>query len=467
VRYWIVAGFVFALTGCMTTASVLNEVHSDFQPVARYSALERYPLPRRAPGPLRLPVDSPAESAAPLEYSSSSGYSEEFWNAVADLDLRGSRETARSDPETRFAEAIALLAAGEHEKAESAFDELSNQATDLIVATGSQMMLATTLLYEHKWSAVRDLTSGSRFQVGDRENVAGLQRWGSAFAGIDAQVMSMPEGRVTVPLGVTPIGTPTIRVRINGKEHRFWLDTGSSMTVLSSEIARDAGVPIVAPETLSVGTFAGVAPARPGLLKRLEIGPITISNTPVIVIESRLMRLRTSAEAVPWSGLEVEGIIGWDTIRQFDIALDYEHRRVTLQKPLSLGTRGTSSQNLLWLGKPLVQVRTKSGVTLHFTLDTGAQGSFVNGAVLRKAQVTATNSNARPYGIARTGGQPTQAIRALALDVGGGFFVLQNLIVFNPPFSGLINCDGILGSDIAQFGTIRIDATNGLFSIGA
>jgi hypothetical protein len=139
---------------------------------------------------------------------------------------------------------------------------------------------------------------------------------------------------------------------------------------------------------------------------------------------------------------------------------------ITLEKPSSLGTIGTSSQNLVWLGKPLVQVRTKSGVTLHFTLDTGAQGSFVNGAVLKKAGVNAINSNARPYGIARTGGQRAQAVSALALDVGGGFFVLKDLIVFNPPSSGLINCDGILGSDIAQFGTIRIDATNGLFSIG-
>jgi len=37
--------------------------------------------------------------------------------------------------------------------------------------------------------------------------------------------------------------------------------------------------------------------------------------------------------------------------------------------------------------------------------------------------------------------------------------------VYGPAYSGLINCDGILGSDVAQFGKIRIDATNGLFSL--
>jgi hypothetical protein len=42
---------------------------------------------------------------------------------------------------------------------------------------------------------------------------------------------------------------------------------------------------------------------------------------------------------------------------------------------------------------------------------------------------------------------------------------LENILVYGPAYSGLINTDGILGSDVAQFGRIRIDATNGLFSL--
>jgi hypothetical protein len=42
---------------------------------------------------------------------------------------------------------------------------------------------------------------------------------------------------------------------------------------------------------------------------------------------------------------------------------------------------------------------------------------------------------------------------------------LESILVYGPAYSGLINCDGILGSDVAQFGKIRIDATNGLFSL--
>jgi hypothetical protein len=52
------------------------------------------------------------------------------------------------------------------------------------------------------------------------------------------------------------------------------------------------------------------------------------------------------------------------------------------------------------------------------------------------------------------------------LDVAGKSLRLPDVIVYGPAYSGLINCDGVLGSDIAQFGKIRIDATNGLFSVG-
>jgi hypothetical protein len=197
----------------------------------------------------------------------------------------------------------------------------------------------------------------------------------------------------------------------------------------------------------------------------MDLGAIVITNSPAIVIDSRLMRIQGSAAGVPWSGVPVDGIIGWDVIRHLDILLDYGNRSVTLRQPEHLGTTGTPAQNLKWVGKPFIQLQTKSGVTLHLTLDTGAQTSFLNGAALKKAQVTASNSHARAYGIARTGGQPAQAVAALSVDVGGQSIVLKDLIVYNPAGSSLINCDGILGSDIAQFGTIRIDATNGLFSV--
>jgi hypothetical protein len=360
---------------------------------------------------------------------------------------------------------VAALIAGDELRAEVAFSEMSSERTDPNIASAAQLLFAATLLYEHKWSALSAFTAAAP-RGATLPGISAMEKLGAVFARVDSQEISFPRQAVTLPLRVTPVGTPTVRVRIAGKDYQFWLDTGSSMTVLSSDVADAIHLPILGNDTLTVATFAGVAPARPALLAKMELGPIVITNSPAIVMDAQLMRIKGSGEGVSWAGVPVDGIIGWDVIRHVDVLLDYANRKVTLKKPENMGTTGTPSQNLKWVGKPFIQVVTKSGATLHLTLDTGAQTSFLNGAALEKAQVRATSSNARAYGIARTGGQPAQAVAALTVDVGGRSIVLTDLIVYNPAASSLINCDGILGSDIAQFGAVRIDATNGLFSVG-
>lgn len=438
-----IATLTLLLSACLETSSAFQEMGLRSNPIAPRSF-------------------GRAEEAAAAD-----DHSDDFWDAIADLDLVAVRQVPRTDPQTRFADAVVALAAGDNARAEQSFGEMSVERSDPNVATASQLMFAATLLYEHKWSTLRNVATDLKLASADSQSISGVQRWGNAFAQLDSQTIDLPNFPVTLPLRLTQLGTPTIQVRVNGHEYRFWLDTGSSITVLSSDAAEEAGVPILSSDTLSIGTFAGVAPARPAVAKRVELGSVVLTNVPAIIIESRLMRVQSTAPGVPPSGLPVDGIIGWDTIRKLDILVDYENGRVTIQKPYSLGTRGTPSQNLMWVGKPFIEVRTKSGATLHFTLDTGAQTSFLSAFTLKKAQAVAGSSDARPYGIARTGGQRAQAVSALGVELGGKSLMLTGLIVYYPPSAGLVTCDGILGSDIAQFGSIRIDATNGLFSVGA
>ena len=163
--------------------------------------------------------------------------------------------------------------------------------------------------------------------------------------------------------------------------------------------------------------------------------------------------------------MRVDGIIGWDIIRQLDITMDYRNGTITLEKPAHLGTNGSAVQNLAWVGKPLVQVTAKPGGTFHFTLDTGAQASFLNASILERTGVASKNYGGRVFGFNKTGGHTERVIPTLTLAIGGVSLRLESVIVYGPAFSGLISSDGILGSDIARFGKIRIDATNGLFSV--
>ena len=440
---------VFALEGQQRESRLVNQ-EATFQPDAS-----------------ALPIDAGPDSALPTPPPSTNLYSETYWSAFADVDLPTLRRAAQSDPEARFAEAMTLLANGDFDRAESAFAAASQQRADVNVAVAAQVMLATTLRYERKWTQLRDLSLTSPLSAPDQLVTSELEQWGKAFAAAQPQVIEFPSEPQLLPLKVTAVGTPMIRVRINGNYYDFWLDTGSSMTVISSAVAADARIAALSQDALVVRTFAGSAPVRAASVARVEIGSVVIVNCPAVIIDDALMYLRTSAQGVPPRGLHVDGIIGWDTLRQLDLTMDYEGGQLTIAEPVLRSGGADAGRMLAWVGKPLVEVATKSGAKLHFMLDTGAQSTFLNATVVDKAGASMKKSDIRVFGIAKTGRQTDRVVPSLALNVGGKSLRLQDVIVYGPVLSSLINSDGILGSDVARFGPIHIDATNGVFTVGA
>jgi len=454
---WLVAFLWWLMFGRVQRASATNYS----LPYARY-------ITRQAnfqPGP-GMPIGSGTiDSALPVA-SAPNLYSETYWTAFAEMDLTTLRHAAQTDAEARFAEAMALLADGNVGSAESAFAAVSQQQRDISVAVASQVMLAATLRYERKWSELRDLPLNSRLGADDKKITSDLESWGKVFAGAPEEVMTFPDTPLELRLNLTPVGTPTVRVLINGKQYDFWLDTGSSMTVISSSVAEDAGITPLSEDTLTVRTFAGSAPVKAATIKRIDLGSIVISNSPAVIIDQSLMYLRSSAQGVQRGGLRVDGIIGWDTMRQFDLTMNYTTGTIKLRRPERHRFVGDPRQKLAWLGKPMIEVLTKEGGKLHFTLDTGAQTTFLNATVLERSGISTRVSDNRVFGIARTGRATDRVVPFLAIEVSGTSMRLENVIVYGPVSSSLINTDGILGSDVARYGPIHIDATNGVFSIG-
>lgn len=408
------------------------------------------PGPRPAPSP-SIPEPSSAFNAA------------EYWDALADLNLAGLRGVASSDAQTGFARGMSLLAGGDSEGAEKAFVEGSEQRSDVNVGIASQIMLATTLLYEHKWAELRSFAYSSHLSAGDQDVIRDYQKWGLAFAYIEPQRVLLSADSAVMPLHLSPIGTPTVRVKINGKQYEFWLDTGSSITVVNSDVAKEVGVPTLSGDKLFVRTFSGSAPVKAALVRRMEIGPLLLENTAAVVVDAAHMALRSSSDRAQAPKMRIDGIIGWDTIRQLDLLLDYTSGLVVIRRPQRVLY---SPHNLTWTGKPFVEVRTKRGGTLHFTLDTGAQSSFLNALALDKTGANSTIADGTVFGIGGTGNRSDRVIRTLPLELGGKSVQLNGVMVYGPVYAGMINCDGILGSDISRYGTMRIDATNGIFAIG-
>lgn len=462
VRNWIIFAFFGLLLGSSELAAAAQS-----QREAHFSSSDDSLL---ATGggpymPARMPANPVEITPAAVSTPESNPVftAAEYWDALADLNLSALRGAAVSLAQQGFATAMSLLADGDAESAEKAFIAGGDQASDANVGIASQIMLAMTLLYEHKWAELRSFAFSAHLSPPDREIVREYQRWGFAFANTEPQRVSMSVDSTLLPLRMSAIGTPMIRVRINGKQYDFWLDTGSSITVLNSDVARDAGAPVLSSDDLSVRTFAGSAPVKAAFVRRIEIGPLLLENTPVVIVDAAHMALKPSPDRSQTSRAHIDGIIGWDTIRQLDISLDYSGGLILIRRPQR---GGLSPHNLTWMGKPFVEVRTKRGETLHFTLDTGAQGTFLNALALDKTGTTSTSSEGMVFGIAGTGRRADRIIRTLSMDVGGKSVRLDGVMVYGPTYSGMINCDGILGSDIARYGTVRIDATNGIFAIG-
>jgi hypothetical protein len=68
-----------------------------------------------------------------------------------------------------------------------------------------------------------------------------VERWARALSVVPPPVFDIPSGEVVLPMRRSFLGTPVVTIRINGKPHDFWLDTGASMTLLSTDVAIAAG----------------------------------------------------------------------------------------------------------------------------------------------------------------------------------------------------------------------------------
>jgi predicted aspartyl protease len=462
VRNWIIfafSGLLLGFTEVAAAAQTQREVH--------FNSYDDSLLAGSGGGPYvapRIPADAePIGIKTPSPEPGPAYNATQYWDAVAALNLSALRNTAEGDAQQGFARGMLLLADGDTEGAEKAFVAGSGQPSDASVGIASQIMLATTLLYEHKWAELRSFSFSPHLSSPDMEILRDYQRWGFAFANTEPQRTSMSVDSAIMPLHISPIGTPTIPVKINGKRYDFWLDSGSSMTVLSSDVAEEIGAPVLSSDDLSVRTFGGSAAVKASFVRRIEIGPLLLENTPAVIVESSHMVLKPAGDRPQPFTMHIDGIIGWDTIRQLDLILDYTGGLVQIRRPVR---DRHSTHNLTWMGKPFVEVRTKIGETLHMTLDTGAQGSFLNAVALDRTGAAATSSQGTVFGIAGTGRQANKVIRVLQLELGGASVRLDTVIVYGPTYSGLIDCDGILGSDLSRYGAIRIDATNGMFAVG-
>jgi Aspartyl protease len=387
-----------------------------------------------------------------------------YWEALAELHPVEAMESARTPSEKDFAQALQNLMDGDIDKAEAGFGHLRTSASDTIIRAGSRVIYTATLQYQEKWQALAALRREPGQSKADQTDRASIELWANAFRDVPAKTLTFRSSSALLPMLVSAVGTPLIPVKIQGKDYNFWLDTGSSMTMLASDVARDLHVVPLTPDTLEIVTSTGRVTANPALIPQMVLGQVTVRNAPTMIVDEAMMQMRQPKQIDLATQVKIDGIIGFDIIRQLDLEVDYGEGELRVRNPAT--SRRESDRNMFWVGLPVVRISSSDGTQLHFGLDTGAQLTFVTETLLDKLQLQAARVESRRVG--GLGGEVSlraPVLPDLAVLVRGFPIIFKGAVVRAPVYQVLASLDGVLGGDVWNAGIVRIDMTNGIFAV--
>ncbi len=117
---------------------------------------------------------------------------------------------------------------------------------------------------------------------------------------------------------------PLIRVKVDGEEANFLIDTGGSEVFIDPELAKKVGATLFGS---TKGTYGGGRRAETGQgrVGRVTLGDYVIRNVPVLVLSTRPF-------AVAARGKRVDGILGTVLLSHFLATLDYPESQLVLRR---------------------------------------------------------------------------------------------------------------------------------------
>ena len=204
--------------------------------------------------------------------------------------------------------------------------------------------------------------------------------------------------------------------------------------------------------------------ANPVLIPEMQIGQVVVRNAPTMIVTESMMRISEPRPIDKGTRMKLDGIIGFDIIRQLDLEVDYGEGTLRVRNPAN--ARHIIDRNMFWVGLPVVRLTSTQGIPLHFGLDTGAQLTFVTETLLDKLQLTAARTESRRVG--GLGGEISlraPVLPDLRVLVRGFPILFKSAVVRAPVYQVLASLDGVLGGDIWNSGIVRIDMTNGIFAV--
>jgi hypothetical protein len=230
--------------------------------------------------------------------------------------------------------------------------------------------------------------------------------------------------------GLAPLDTDggrlVVSARLDGKPYRMVLDTGASVTSISTAAARELGIKVVG--TTQINDHI---PAKLGVLRSLSIGVVEHADVTVVIVD--MPNARDSAVAF-------QGILGLDVLSHHDVVLDFGRRTLALYPAGTpvLRRRDASMARIEFQrgshGLLVFQIVFRGRPPIPAILDLGAPTSVINGAA------------AAALGVRRPAFRPPP-LELGGVELGTPYMLIRDLPVFAR--FGLADRPAILlGSDV-------------------
>ena len=164
----------------------------------------------------------------------------------------------------------------------------------------------------------------------------------------------------------------TVPVMIDGQgPYRFLIDTGAQATVVTHRIVDDLGLP-------RRGQAMLVAMGSAAVVDLVEIDELRFADRTITGLLSPLLRREH---------IGADGILGLDSLQDLRVLIDFRTERMLVADAQTLG--GNSGYEIIVrarrkLGQMVITDAMVNGVRAAVVIDTGAQGSVGNTALLRR-----------------------------------------------------------------------------------
>ena len=392
-----------------------------------------------------------------------------FWRAVSTLNFTNAWTIADNAEQRQLVDALQFMADGNFSECDSAIVPLLS-ANDTLVRDAARLTYGALLSSRGEWGRLAKFSRSARDSEGDE---AGVEAWAPSFAAVRTRVV-FDDTVVVLPLTRSRTGAPIVPVRVNGVVRYFWIDTGSSVTIVSSVVAAECGVEALgavgdSAAPLELVTAVGRIRARPAVVRALGVGSATVHDATAMIVDAAAFVLRgedgTGSRVT--QDVPIDGVIGFDVIRALDLTIDDLGSLVIVRRPVLAGGSSARPRNMIWFGIPIVTLLTERGVPVHLSLDTGAEETYATRTLVPKARTTVMSAERRRV----NGFGGVKEERGVLLERTGLFLndvplVFERVFLYKAQYPTIFELDGTLGADVGRGGVVRIDMTNGRFEIG-